>query len=260
MRTTTLAAIAAAFLFGTAAVAFGQAAPATKPAGAPAAGDAAKAMTAEQVLEKHVEAIGGRAAMEKHSTLTMKGTIEVVGMGMKGPIEVYSKAPNKLLVTTEIPGFGTSKQGFNGTVAWSSDPVSGMRELSGVELAQFKRGATFAAEARWRELWKSAELTGTQKVGDREAYVVKLTPAEGNPTTNYYDAATFLLLRSDTTQEGPMGTFPTTTSFSDYREVSGVKLPFGMEQQAATVTLRFNFTEATYGTPIDDATFEKPQK
>jgi zinc protease len=260
MHRTRLAALTAAVCLGFAAGALAQSTPAPKPATG-AAAKAPKTMTAEQVLDKSVEAIGGRAALEKHTTFVMKGTMEAVGLNIKGPIEVYAKAPNKMLAVSELPGVGTSKQGYSGTVGWSNDPLSGSRELSGVELAQLKRAATFGAESQWRKLYKSAELTGTEQVGGRNTYVVKLTPAEGegSPVLNYYDAETFLLLRSDSVQESPMGTIPVTTITSDYREIGGVKMPFVMEQQLATMTIRTTFAEMTFDVPLEDAKFDKPK-
>ena len=259
-----LVALSVPVLLSLAALGFAQGNPAGQAAAGPAGSAAARAprgLTAEQVLEKYIEATGGRAAYEKHKSLVLKGSMEAVGLNIKGAIEAYSKAPNKALAITELPGVGTQKQGYNGTVGWASDALSGVRELTGVELAQFKRASTFNSDIRWRELWKSAELVGVEKVGDRDAYAVRLTPkeGEGNPVTNYYDTKTFLLLRSDSVQESPLGTLPVTSLMSDYRTVGGVKMPFLLEQKLPTMTIRISFSEAVFDVPIEDARFEKPQ-
>src|SRR5215208_2779319 len=91
--------------------------PAAKPADTkPADTKPAGAMpTADQILDKYVQALGGKAAIEKVNSRVSKGNFEIPAMGAGGPIEMYAKAPNKNLVIINIPGFGTIQQGFNGT-------------------------------------------------------------------------------------------------------------------------------------------------
>src|SRR5262249_28345881 len=86
-----------------------------------------KMPTAEQVVDKYIQAIGGKAAYEKLNTRMEKGTFEFPAMGATGSVEGYSKAPNKNIVVVSIEGVGEFKQGFTGTEAWSLNPMSGMR-------------------------------------------------------------------------------------------------------------------------------------
>jgi hypothetical protein len=254
----TLTILAAATILATAS--------ATALAQSPSSGAAPKAapkaaLTAEQILDKAVEASGGRAAYEKHTSLVLKGTFAIPNQSLNGTIEVYSKAPNLSLAVTNIPNIFSQSEGFDGASAWSKDTLSGMRSKTGVELATARRAATFNADLKWRELWKGVELVGAGKVGDRDAHVVKFIPkdGEGSPLTNYYDAETFLLLRSDSIQESPQGTIPVTSLFSDYRTVGGIKTPFAIEQQIPIMTMKMTVTEMTFDVPIEDAKFAKPQ-
>jgi hypothetical protein len=139
--------------------------------------------------------------------------------------------------------------------------MSGLRTKTGAELAITRRLATFNADLKWRELWKSVELAGTGTVGERKALLVKFIPkdGEGQPQTNYYDAETFALLRSDTVQESAMGTVPSTSYFTDYRSVGGILMPFAMEIQNSMMTMKMTITEATFDVAIDDSKFAKPQ-
>ena len=221
---------------------------------------AAPKLTAEQILDKFVEASGGRKALEKHKTMSVKGTIEVVGAGLSGPMETVTKAPDKVYSVVELTGFGVIRQGYDGSVGWSSDPLKGTQQLSGAELALLKREATFN-DVEWRKTWKSVELTGTQDVGGRPAYVVKLTPnpGEGGPVTNYYDAETFLVVRSEMVLETAEVTAPVVSNFSDFRTVDGVKMAFVTEQKLPTASLRTKFTEVTFDVPVDDAKFSMPK-
>ncbi|NOT59246.1 MAG: hypothetical protein HOP19_03365, partial [Acidobacteria bacterium] len=90
--------------------------------------------TVDAVLENYVKALGGKEAIQKATSYTMKGKIELPAMSMSGPAEMVSKAPNKAFTKFTLEGFGDILQGYDGKVAWAQDPMQGMRELSGVEL------------------------------------------------------------------------------------------------------------------------------
>src|SRR5687768_4973849 len=63
-------------------------------------------ITVDQIIEKYLAAIGGKAANEKLTSRVSKGTFELAAMGINAQAEVLSKAPNSFLLTITIPGFG----------------------------------------------------------------------------------------------------------------------------------------------------------
>jgi hypothetical protein len=232
-----------------------------KPVPSPKAEPKAATLTAEQILDKAIEMSGGRTAYEKHSSLVLKGNFAIPAQSLNGTIEVYSKAPNMTYARTTIPGVITQTEVFDGTNGWAKDSMTGLRTKAASELAIARRSSVFNADLKWRELWKGVELVGRNKVGERDVHVVKFIPkdGEGSPQTNYYDAETFLLLRSDLVQESPMGTMPVTTLFSDYRPVGGIKTPFSIEYQTSLMNMTMTVTEANYDVAIEDSMFAKPQ-
>ncbi len=258
--TRTLLALAAAVAIACPIAATAQDAHKAAPAPAPAA-KAAVALSAEQILDKYIEATGGRDAYQKHTTVVMKGNVEVTGAGLNGLFESYNVAPNLLSSTIVLGGYGTVRQIYDGTHGWEASTLTGTRELDGVELALLQRQATFNADVKWREVWKSVELLGTQQSDNRPVYAVKLTPKEGqgNPVTNFYDTETFLIVKSETVVATEAATVPVTVMLSDYRPIAGVKVPFKTVQQLPTVTLQITLTEVTFDTKVDDAKFAAPK-
>src|SRR6188768_620958 len=83
--------------------------------------------TVDQVIEKWVAALGGRAAMEKHTSRVAKGAIEIPGAPITGTLEVSEKAPNKALSVFDIQNMGLVREGFDGTVGWDDDPTTGLK-------------------------------------------------------------------------------------------------------------------------------------
>ena len=73
---------------------------------------------------------------------------------------------------------------FNGATGWNSDPTSGLRELSGVELAQMKRGSDFYAELNYKKHYGKMEVKGKEKVGSYETYVIEGAPPKGAPKSS----------------------------------------------------------------------------
>ena len=219
---------------------------------------AAAMPTADQIIDKYVQAIGGKAAVEKITSRSAKGTFDMPAMGVNTPVETYSKAPNKSVFILDIPGFGMVREGYDGTVAWAQDPQLGMREKTGVELAQMKLASEFHRDVKLKQLFPKMVVKGKEKVGEREAYVIEATPAEGGPEKWYFDTQTGLLLRQDMEAENPQGKVPVTVIFEDYRDVDGVKIPFVLHQSNPAISFTIKFTEIKHNVPIDDAKFNKP--
>lgn len=221
----------------------------------------AKPPTAEAVLDGYVKAIGGRKAIEGHKSMTMAGTLEVLNFGLKGTVEIISKEPSKIVVTTTIDGLGTTRQGYDGKVGWSQDPLSGLRDMDAREIALVER-SVFSSDVRWREVWKTVEFVGTENLDGKSVHVVRLTPARdaGSPTKNFYDAETGLLVRTEMVIETTAATMPVTTTLSDYRKIGDVLISMRMVQTLPTATLVTQFSEVKFDQKIDDAVFAKPAR
>ena len=217
-----------------------------------------KAPTVDQILEKNLQAMGGKAAFEKLTSRVSKGSFEIPAMGAGGPIEIYEKAPNKNLAVITIEGFGVVQQGFNGTVAWENEPQNGLREKSGAELADAKRNADFYGPVRLKELYPKMELKGKEKVGAGEAYVIIATPPSGAPETIYFDTQSGLVVRQDSTRETAQGKMNIQAFLEDYRVVDGVKLPFVVKQNSDAISFVIKLTEIKHNVAVEDAKFNKP--
>lgn len=214
--------------------------------------------TVDQIFEDYVRAVGGKGAMEKVTSRVVRGFLETPG-GMHAPIEMYQKAPNKLLSIIRLPG-GTSLNCFNGAVGWSQNPQVGVREVSGEELARLKREAEFYRELKLKEIYTRINLVGKDKVGDREVYVLEGIAADGNSERLYFDARTALLLRHAVVYDSPLGSIPLETDFEDYKEVEGIRLPFTIRRSRPDFSFATKFDDIKHDVAIDDSKFHKPAK
>jgi hypothetical protein len=215
--------------------------------------------TVDAILDKNVKAVGGKEAIEKITSRLIKGSFEIEALGVTGaPVEIFAKAPNKNSTKIDIPGFGVVNRVFDGTAGWDSNPMTGLRELSGLELAQFKRESDFYHELNLKKHYAKMEVKGKEKVGSSETYLIEATPAEGSPEKFYFDVNTGLLVRHDAEAETPQGKMMFETYLGDYKVVDGVQIPHTTKQTSPAITFVIKVTEVKNNVEIDSAKFNKP--
>lgn len=228
-----------------------------------AAEAAAATPSVDAVLAKYVDAVGGRAAIEKQTSRVIKAALE--GFGMPAPMDwaMYTKAPNKTLSEVDIPGMGKMLDGFDGQVGWSKNPFAGLRVKEGPELAKQKRDADFYRDLHLKTAYTNLTVKGTEKVADADAVLLEAKPTPDTSERMYFDAKSGLLVRQDSEFDTPEGRTKLQIVFSDYRESDGVKVPYAMRfnmtlpgQPAAEFTIKVK--EVKHNETIDDAKFAKP--
>jgi zinc protease len=212
----------------------------------------------DQILQKYVDAIGGKEAAQKVNSRIMKGTLVIVNTGASGFYEVYSKSPDKFLARAKVNSFGTLSRGLNGTVAWASNPMTGASELKGEFLAAARREADPLRNYRLKELYTQLVVKGRRNVEGKEAWLVEAIPLEGRPDWFYFDIQTGLLLRMDTQSPPREGMVIRGIYYDDYREVDGIKLPFSIHEFTPVYQMEIKFLEIKHNLPIDEKEFDIP--
>lgn len=211
--------------------------------------------TVDQVLAKYVAAVGGKDAASKFKTTVIKGTIER-SENRNAQLEVTLKDGDKYLVTQTSPQ-GVSTLGVNGEGAWARSSA-GARRLSGRALEQSKRtAALYYAPIKILDEPAQMKVAGTEKIGDREAYVLAITIDPNSTRRLFFDTQTGLLLREQTTTRTMLVPLPDQVDFEDYRDVDGIKLPFIIRTSDAapysTTTRRL--TDIKHNVAVDDNIF-----
>jgi hypothetical protein len=217
--------------------------------------------TVDQILEKYIETRGGADTIRSRNSRIAKGSYEFQNGGMPlvhGTIEFYTKAPNKRLSVIDLPGFGQSREGFDGTLGWQENPQTGVVEESGQNLSVAKRGAEFYEELRLRELYPTMTLKGERTVGQGTAYLIEASPGDGSLRRMYFDKDTGLLVRNELEYDTPRGRLALDWRFEDFREVDGVRLPFTAHElyNGGSATIRLG--DVKHNADIDDSIFAKP--
>jgi hypothetical protein len=219
-------------------------------------------MTPDELMAKVIEAAGGEENTRKIKTRIAEYDMDLENQGVKGFGKIYSKAPNMSATETTFTALGKEiGKGYeysNGTKAGEDYSFSDPEEYTGKRLADVKLGAELYDDLDWRNRYTSVEITGTKKIGGEDAYVVNFQPKEGTPFTSYYSTTSFLLLQRDGVI--PVSTsnqsLPYTATYSDYRKVDGVMLPFKVANYSqSNGNVVMTIKSVKQNVPIPDSTF-----
>ena len=217
--------------------------------------------SAEDVIARYIRAIGGDAAIGNLKTRTSRGTETTINR-MTPPqtlsVEILQAAPDKSLIARNDPR-GATLEGFDGSKGWTKD-ARGKREASGRELADMKRRADFFRYLKVRESYPQMRVLAKEKVRDKEAYVVGATSRDDSREKLYFDVETGLLVRQFVAFKTAFGSIPEVTDFDDYREVSGVKLPFTVTWSRPPFSSTLHFAEIRLNAIIDESRFDLPAR
>jgi len=220
------------------------------------------AQTADEIVNKHIEAVGGREKLSQIKSVVLQSSMDVMGNSAPMTVTILNGKGYK----SEVDFNGQKiVQAFTDKGGWSINPMTGATDAQPMPADQFSAGKSqinvggplFDYAARGSKI----ELAGKEKVGDVDAFKLQLTSADNKVSTYYIDPTTYYLVKTVMTlnmggQEGEVS-----VTFSDYRKTDvGYVLPY-----AISTTLSQGFTmDATVNkvdinTEVDPKIFEMPQ-
>ena len=255
----TLASIAATLALATVPVpaAAQAAAPPVKAPAAQAKPDTTALPSARTIIDRHVEAIGGRKAVLAHTSSHATGTMSIPSAGMTGTLDVYSAKPDKTVVRITLGGIGEIAEGFDGTTAWSIQPMTGPALAQGKELEEKKFDADFYSELHDPARYTSMKTVEKTTFEGRPAYKISLVRKNGGEDFEFYDVETGLKAGTTATRDMPMGSVTVTQIQADYKKFGDMLLPTTLKQTAMGATQVLTFTSVEFDT-VSPAVFELP--
>ena len=233
--------------------------PEPRPSQAPATSGSAPANpTADQILEKYYQAIGGSAAIDKLKSRVMKGTL-VANNGNELGYELDQSGPDSVLAILTTPQAGVIERGFDGTIGWEKS-ARGIRDLGVDETGYLRRYPALYTDIKLKEQFSRISFGGKPKIDGRDVYAIRATTTGGKREQLFFDVETGLLVRRTTSTTTLIGTIPEQVDFSDYRDVDGLKLPFTIRVSTVdpTYSVVRKFTEIKLNVPVDPKRFSKP--
>jgi photosynthetic reaction center cytochrome c subunit len=211
--------------------------------------------TAEQLIDKYVQAVGGTAAVDKITSRVMKGTIDFGGKSL--PIEIYSKDPEQRISFTHMPD-GDSVTAFNGHEGWLGTPGHPPREMHGSDLDGAAIDADLHLATHLKTMFSETRVRGAENIGGHEAYLV-VGQREGKPAIRmYFDEQSGLLVRLVRFGDTALGLLPTQIDYADYLDTNGVKIPYRWTLARPSGVFTIQLSDVKQNVPVDEAKFTKP--
>lgn len=175
-------------------------------------------ITAEQVIDDYVRAIGGQERLLEISDLSTE--MEATVQGMQMTMRQEKKVGSKMHLTVNMSGMAVNETVLNGAEAKVLQ-MGAEQPVDEATLTELQEQAQIFPEARFRELGYSLEFNGTEIINDKKAYIIQITSPSAKVLVEYYDTSTGLKLRTVTTSDAAS----ITIDYDDYQEVDGIKYP-----------------------------------
>jgi hypothetical protein len=228
--------------------------------------------TAREVVDRFVKVTGIDKFAPKYKSQHAVGTIEIVGMGVKGTTDMYSMKPGYMLMTVEMAMIGKVRTGDDGETAWRIHPMMGETILEGVELAQLRsRNTPYVSEFKKAENFEVMKTVGVEDFEGMRCYKlrfvdkpwkdVKKKPEETKELREffeYYEVKTGLRVGLTSLSASPQGDMPSTTVLSDYKEFGELLVATKTLIKASSVKILATTTKLEFNTLEDAKVFALP--
>jgi outer membrane lipoprotein-sorting protein len=214
------------------------------------------AITLDEIMEKHASAMGG--AEKVLGVESSRSVAWIKTAGFEGQAKTYYKRPNKLRNEVDLP-IARIVQAADGVAMWTVDLNGQTRRMTGEEAKELRTTVFLTSGEYLKPEHRGTAVTSAGEVekDGRRLHSILVAPHDGLEMTLLIDAETFLVYQSTARVQ----MFNVTSTYSDYREVDGVKVAYHLVQQTGIPALDIEaFTVSNqFGVDLPDSIFEQPE-
>ncbi|MDZ7764576.1 MAG: insulinase family protein [Melioribacteraceae bacterium] len=209
-------------------------------------------VTVETIIDKYIEAQGGREKLESINDVqtVMKGNIQ----GTDITLTLSRKSPDLLHQVLDAVVFKqtTIFDGDSGAQVANNQKTM----LEGERLEELKIQATMNLYFDYDKHGIDAVLKGIKEINGKDAYEIELTLPTGKKWYHYYDTETGFKIREVSTMDTPQGSFTQTVDMGDYKEIDGVFYPHKLTQQIGPQSIELEVTQIKVNQELSDSLFK----
>ncbi len=216
---------------------------------------AAQAQTADEVVNKHIEALGGKAKLQTLKTVKMTGSVTAQGMEIGLTITISHGVGSRNDIS--VPGMGESFQIMTPTKGWNMLAFQGQTSPEEVSEDQVMSGQAQldlqGALLDYKEKGHTVELQGKETVDGAECFKLKITYKNGKSATSYIDAKTYYRVKSVSKRTINGEEMDIETTYSDFRKTpEGFVFPYSQ----VTPNGPLSFSSIEVNKPVDESIFK----
>ena len=221
---------------------------------------AAKAQTADDIIAKHNDAIGGKEKLSQLTSVSIENTTEIMGNEASSKAIILNGKGYKNMMDfngQQIVQVVTDKGG------WAINPFAGSTSATEITPEQYKSSEDeiyVDPLFNYAEHGAKVELTGQEKVGDINAYKIKYTNKDGAITTFYIDPATNYIIQELRTGEMQGQSVDITVSYSNYKKTDfGLVIPYTTGIDMGQFNMKTTTTKVEINKAVDPSIFDMPK-
>jgi outer membrane lipoprotein-sorting protein len=212
-------------------------------------------VSATDVLNHYIQAIGGKDKLESVNDLLVTSTGSIQGENIQF-VRKYKK-PDKYYMEVSLPDMNmvAAKIIINGD-SISMEQQGRKIPVSSDRKKELEQSTVMFPDLHYTDIGYKAELAPKMENMDGKwVYVVTITTPDNTTIKNYYDAATGFKLKSVGIAQTTRGEVTSEQSTSDYKDVDGIKFPFSTETNTLGQDIKLTVKDIKVNTGIPDSDF-----
>jgi len=220
------------------------------------------AQTADSIIAKYIEAIGGPARIQAVHSLRRTGRY-TGGGGFEAVVVQENQRPNSVREEFSIQGM-TGINAYDGHDGWKIEPWQGKRDpeaLGEEEMHGILDDADFDGPlVNYQAKGNRVEYQGIEQVEGSDAYKLKVNMKNGTVRYIYLDADTMLEIKNEGKRMIRGSEVEFVSTIGDYKEVGGLLYPYSIEMGAKDHPEKQNIIidKIEINPKLDDARYKMP--
>ena len=213
---------------------------------------APEGVTAQSIFENYIKALGGKEALAAVKSYEQIGEMKMGPMTAQMNVKVKDNA--KMAMSVTMTGMELMKQVYDGTSGVSMQ-MGQKKPMESGEITDAKVQMDLMAELNYEKYGIKASLKGVGKVDEEDAYVIELTKADGEVSTDYYSVNSGLKLMSVSTESEGEEPVMAETRYVEYATVNGVKYASKTKQTVGPQEMEFIYSDMKINPKLNDKDF-----
>ncbi|HEV7229678.1 MAG TPA: outer membrane lipoprotein-sorting protein [Bacteroidia bacterium] len=221
--------------------------------------------TADEIVQKHVKAIGGADKINAVKTVKMTGKLS--SQGMELPMTMYVKLPHSMRTEITVQGLSIVSAVDSKTLSgWYTNPMSGdksaqkMNQEQAVAM-QDQCDDVLGPLTNYKEKGGTIELIGKDDVEGTEVYKLMLTKKNKDVAYYYLDASTYLVVKETSKVKFQDKEIESESYYSNYKTIDGITFATTQEEkEGGQLQSQIKIEKIEVNVPVDESLFAMPVK
>jgi hypothetical protein len=220
------------------------------------------AETAEEIVAKYIQNVGGMGKIQAVKTLRSTGKF-IGGGGFEAQVVQENKRGNMVREEFSMQGL-TGIKAYDGKAGWKIQPWQGKKDpetLGEEEMKSILEDSDFDGPlVNYEQKGNKVEFAGMDEVEGTDVFKLKVTLPNGDVFSYYMDTDHCVPIKIDTKRMVRGAEREYETMLGDYKEVSGWYLPFAFETnvKGSQDKSQVVYAKIEADVAIDDSRFSKP--